>query len=341
MPVRFEYHVYRAAFRQPLVTAHGVWPERDGVLVRLADDAGRTALGEIAPLPAWGSETLEEALACCAALPPVIDESVLRSLPFDRPCCRFAFETAWDALQRPDAPGPVRQLPIAALLPAGPAALETATRAAQRGFTTMKWKVGVGDAAAELALLLQLLDRLPTGSRLRLDANGAWDQSTARAWLAACEGRPVEFIEQPFPVGQEEPVLQLANEFSTRIALDESVSRAADLRRWLEFGWPGIYVIKPSLAGSPRELLRLLESYEVEAVFSSAFETAIGARAALLVAARGDHGAGRAVGFGTIGCFADERLNLPDPGPTLSTKWLARLAPGPLWELSSPVPRAA
>ena len=49
----------------------------------------------------------------------------------------------------------------------------------------------------------------------------------------------------------------------------------------------------------------------------------------------------RALGFGTIGCFADERLNLPDPGPTLATKWLARLAPGPLWELSSPAPPAA
>ncbi len=341
MPVRFEYHVYRSAFRQPLVTAHGVWAEREGVVVRLTDDAGRTSLGEIAPLPAWGSESLDEALACCASLPSLLDETALRSIPFDRPCCRFALETAWEALQRPDAPGPVRQLPIAALLPAGPGAIAAAARAAHRGFTTMKWKVGVGDAAAERTLLTQLIDRLPSGSRLRLDANGAWDLPTTREWLKACEGQPIEFIEQPFPVGHEEPILELANEFSTRIALDESVARAADLRRWLEFGWPGIYVIKPSLAGSPRELLRLLESYEVEAVFSSAFETAVGARAALLVAARADHSTGRAVGFGTIGCFADERLNLPDPGPTLSTKWLARLAPGPLWELSSPVPRAA
>jgi O-succinylbenzoate synthase len=323
-----------------LSTAHGVWREREGVIIQLTDETGRSALGEIAPLPAWGSETLEEALALCASVPPVVDDVYIHTIPSTRPCCRFALETAWDALSRPAAPLPVRQLPIAALLPAGAAAIEAAAIAAVRGFTTMKWKVGVGPAADELLLLPQILAQIPHGGRLRIDANAAWDEATAREWFKACEGRPIEFIEQPFPVGREQPVLQFANEFTTRVALDESIARPDDLRRWLDFGWPGLYVIKPALAGSPRHLLGLLQRYEAEAVFSSAFETAVGARAALLVAARADHG-GRAVGFGSIGCFADERLNLPDPGPTLSTKWLARLAPGPLWEISSQVPRAA
>ncbi len=340
MPVRFEYRTFRAAFRQPLATAHGVWSEREGVFVRLTAETGRSALGEIAPLPAWGSEPLAAALAFCTALPAMLDEAAVRAVPPTLPCCRFALETAWDALQRPDDPVPVRQLPLAALLPAGPAAVEAATRAAARGFTTMKWKVGVGDDAAERALLPHVLAALPAGGRLRLDANGAWDLAEARLWLQACEGRPIEFIEQPLPVGREQPVLELATAFATRLALDESVAHEADLHRWLDFGWPGIYVLKPALAGSPRGILKLIADYEAEVVFSSAFETAVGARAALLVAARANL-AGRALGFGTIGCFADERLNLPEPGPTLSTKWLARLAPGPLWELSSPVPPTA
>ncbi len=340
MSVRCEYRAYRAAFRQPLITAHGAWAEREGVLLRLQGGDGRFALGEIAPLPAWGSETLAAALAFCATLPPAIDESFVQAIPAALPCCRFAFESAWDALHHPASPLPIRQLPLAALLPAGPIALAALDRAIGRGHTTMKWKVGVGDDTTERALLAELLARLPAGYRLRIDANGAWDLATARLWLQACEGRAVEFIEQPFAVGHEEPILQLANEYSTRLALDESVARTDDLRRWLDFGWGGIYVVKPALAGSPRRLLRLFESYEAEAVFSSAFETAVGAKAALTVAARAEP-SGRAIGFGTIGCFADERLNLPDPGPTLSTKWLARLAPGPLWELSSPVPHAA
>ncbi len=340
MLVRFEYRALRAPFRHPVLTAHGTWTERESLFVRLTDDTGHAALGEIAPLPAWGSERLEQAQAFCASLPPQFDEDVVRQIPAELPCCRFAFETAWDALRKPTAPVPVRALPVAALLPAGPAAVEAARQAAVRGFGTMKWKVGVGAPEAELALLPQVLAVLPPSGRLRLDANGAWDLATARRWLEACAGQPVEFIEQPFPVGQEAPVLELAAAFPTRIALDESVAQPADLHRWLEFGWPGIYVVKPALAGSPHQLLRLLESYEAEAVFSSAFETAVGARAALLVAARADL-RGHAVGFGTIGCFADARLNLPEPGPTLSTKWLARLPTSPLWDLSSPVPPAA
>jgi O-succinylbenzoate synthase len=340
MPVRFEYRAYRTSFRQPLLTAHGSWSEREGIIVRLLDDAGHESLGEIAPLPDWGTETLADALRYCAALPGTLDEHSVHTVPDTLPCCQFALETAWEALARPDTPAPVRTLPLATLLPAGAGAVAAAARACVRGYTTMKWKVGVASAADELSLLPRVLEQLPPGGQLRIDANGAWDLPTARLWLAACTGHPVEFIEQPFPLGQEESVFALVNEFPTRIALDESVAVRANFLRWLEFGWPGIYVLKPSLAGSPRRLLQLLDSYEAEAVFSGAFETVVGVRAALQVVAHAGRN-GRASGFGTIGCFADERLNLPDPGPTLSTKWLARQTPGPLWEHLSTVPRAA
>jgi O-succinylbenzoate synthase len=340
MPHHFEFRPYHAALRQPLLTVHGAWSEREGLIIRLTDDHGRVALGEIAPLPGWGTETLEDATAFCAALPPRVDAPEVWNVPEPLPCCQFAFETALAALGHPNAPAPVRSFNIAALLPAGSAVLGSLDAAVARGYSCFKWKVGVGPTAEEIALLPRVLERLPSGGSLRLDANGGWDVATTRAWLEVCEGKPVEFIEQPFPPGQEGTVIQLAHEFTTRIALDESVARRADLIRWLEFGWPGIYVIKPSLAGSPSRLLQLLEGYEVEAVFSSALETAVGARAALLFAARASHDH-RALGFGTIGCFADEHLNLPDPGPTLSTKWLNRLATDSLWEHLSSVPHAA
>ena len=340
MSLRFEFLPFRAALRQPLLTAHGTMAAREGLIIRLSAEDGRTALGEIAPLPAWGSETLEAATAYCAALPTSLDEATIPAISDHLPCCQFAFETALTTLRHRDAPVLVRSFDIAALLPAGPAVLPALDAALAGGSTCFKWKVGVGNAAEEIGLLGRIFERLPSGRRIRLDANGAWDAPTACAWLEACEGRPVEFIEQPFPAGREEPVIRLAHEFSTRLALDESVTRRADLVRWLEFGWPGVYVIKPSLAGSPSRLLHLLEGYEAEAVFSSAFETAIGARAALLFAAQASHDH-RALGFGTIGCFADEHLNLPNPGPTLSTKWLSRLPTDPVWEHLSTALRAA
>jgi O-succinylbenzoate synthase len=42
-----------------------------------------------------------------------------------------------------------------------------------------KWKVGVLDPDTELQLLEQLLEQLPDGAKLRLDANGSWDRATA------------------------------------------------------------------------------------------------------------------------------------------------------------------
>lgn len=331
MTLRFEFRPYRAALREPLRTARGLRTERDGVLIRFTDENGATSLGEIAPLAEWGSETLDDAVAFCAALPAEFDAGQMRAIPDALPCCQFAFETALAALTRPAAPSPLRNLPIAALLPAGAAALKALEAAAARGYATFKWKIGVGPAAEEIGLLAHLFDRLPRGGRLRLDANGGLDLPSAELWLKACEGRPVEFLEQPFPVGREEAIIRLAHEYTTRLALDESVARPADLLRWLEFGWPGIYVIKPSLAGSPARLARRLLEYEAECVFSSALETAVGARAALLFAAAqvADE---RALGFGTVACFADEALNLHAPAPTIATKWLARLETGPLWD---------
>jgi O-succinylbenzoate synthase len=158
--------------------------------------------------------------------------------------------------------------------------------------------------------------------------------------LGACSGRPIEYVEQPLPPGQDEAILSLASEFPTQIALDESVARHSDLLRWLEFGWPGIYVIKPSLAGSPSRLLHLLEGYEAEAVFSSAFETAVGARAAMLLSTHAS-GAPRPIGFGSAACFADDRWNLALRGPTISSKALARLDISHVWDLSLQTPSAS
>ena len=52
---------YRLPFRAPLHTAHGLWTERTGIIVRLSDPEGRSGFGEIAPLTDFGTETLVQA----------------------------------------------------------------------------------------------------------------------------------------------------------------------------------------------------------------------------------------------------------------------------------------
>ena len=42
-------------------TSRGYWERRRGGLIRLENDAGQVGFGEVAPIQAFGTETLEEA----------------------------------------------------------------------------------------------------------------------------------------------------------------------------------------------------------------------------------------------------------------------------------------
>jgi O-succinylbenzoate synthase len=228
-------------------------------------------------------------------------------------------------------------LPVAALLPAGKAALERVAVLGDAGFRTFKWKVGVGDVADELGLAEDLLGRLPTGAKLRLDANGAWNHRQAQKWLERAADWPIEFLEQPIAAGArgfEDTMLGLAADYPTPLALDESIATGAHVARWIELGWRGVFVVKPALLGDVEgTLARIQKSMTTTSrvVFSSALETAIGAKRALQIAL--DHGeAGRAIGFGVWPLFADVRLNGPALAPFIRREDVERVDTRAAWE---------
>lgn len=318
MTLSFAYRRYSLPFRTPVRTAHGLWTTREGLFVRLENEAGGVGFGECAPIPWFGTETVDEAAAVCDALGASVDAERIAEIDAKEfPCLRFAFESAQASIAGRDvrAPG---ALPVAALLPAGRAALEKIHALAEAEFRTFKWKVGAGDAADELALLDDVVAALPAGARLRLDANGAWDRRAAERWLARVADYPVEFVEQPVASEAEDLLLGLAADYPTPLALDESVAGAGDVARWLDLGWPGIFVIKPSLLGDTAGALARLPAER--AVFSSALETAVGAADALRVAFGFYANAAmetkpRAIGFGVWPLFADARFDGPRAAP--------------------------
>ncbi|WP_334319605.1 o-succinylbenzoate synthase [Termitidicoccus mucosus] len=294
---------YSLPFRQPVRTAHGAWTRREGVIVRLSNERGSTGLGEAAPIPWFGTETADEAAAACERLGARVSREQIEAIPERLGCLKFALASARAECAAADGvdAGPDDYLTVAALLPAGRAALEVAAQRAEAGFRTFKWKVGVADALDELVLLDDLLAALPAGARLRLDANGAWDRRTAERWLGRCADLPmVEFIEQPVAAATPDRetdararsnamdlLLGLAGDFPVPLALDESVASSRDVAHWLDAGWPGLFVLKPSLLGDAAGTLGRLRAAGGDAqdggrvVFSSALETAVGARAAL------------------------------------------------------------
>ncbi len=101
MSFQLEYRRYRLAFRVPVRTAHGVWAEREGLLVRLTDEAGNSGIGEVAPIPWFGTESVDEAETCLRNLGRLIEADALDVVPERFGCVRCALRTAmWNMEDR-------------------------------------------------------------------------------------------------------------------------------------------------------------------------------------------------------------------------------------------------
>jgi O-succinylbenzoate synthase len=324
-----DFRRYQRPFDPPLRTAAGRWEARTGFLLRVTDTAGRQGFGEAAPLPAFGTESSDEAEACLRRWRAAPARASVPGPEAGLPCCAFALSAALRAATPP--PGPGRDYEVAGLLPAGEGASARLGELAGRGFRTFKWKMGILRPREEQDLFERLESALPAGGRLRLDFNGGLGADGLRSWLRFLEGRreTVEFIEQPLPSGREDEAAAAARSAPVPLALDESVHRPGGLR-WLAPGaWPGPLVLKPALLGDAGTLAGLLGERGEPVVFSSAFETDVGQRAVLALAEECDL-ATRALGFNTSAYFND-RLNRLPAGPILPAGALRSCAPVDLW----------
>lgn len=345
MVYSFQHKSYRLPLRTPLRTAHGWWKEREGIFVRLEDEDGRVGCGEIAPIPWFGTETMAEADEVCQKMGDRVTDSMMQVVPEKMGCVRFALAAALrrssgQAL-RPGSgqasaeagvhPEPKR-VPLTALLPAGREAIQVLLARLESGWLSFKWKVGVGDLDEELGLLDELLERLPAYAKLRLDANGAWTRRQAGRWLERCAERPVDFVEQPVAPTDADTLMGLVQDFPVKLALDESVVRLAEARAWQARGWPGVFVIKPALAGPLEELAEWAEKTKPDVVLSSAIETALG-RAAIwsFVLERCPELVRRSPGFGVGEVFGDRRWDGPFTGPMLDGAWSEGVNAAEMW----------
>jgi O-succinylbenzoate synthase len=252
------------------------------------------------------------------------------------PACQFGFESAVSNEQNSPPPAPPCQggeksknlthlcpeedkklSQYSGLLPAGETALQALQVLWLEGYRTFKWKIGVAAIEQELKIFQQLIQVMHNlcdreSAFLRLDANGGLSYSQAKTWLEACDkvkatpdfSADIEFLEQPLPVTQFQEMVELNAIYATAIALDESAANLDRIQECYSQGWRGIFVIKPAICGSPSQLRKFCQTHNIDAVFSSVFETEIGRQAALNLA-RELSPNNRALGFGTD-CWFDD-----------------------------------
>lgn len=247
---------------------------RDGLLVQLWQDE-KCGWGEIAPLPGFSLESLEQAQqATQHALAQWLQGASLNALAsaFNAmPSVAFGLSFA-DAELRDILP-PAGNFCSAPLCHGDPDALYQRL-AEQR---VAKVKVGLYETVGDGLNVSMLLEALPN-LHLRLDANRSWTPAKAEAFAryVAPELRSrIAFIEEPCQTRDQSR--EFARTSGIAIAWDESV-REAGFEIRAEAGLAAI-IIKPTLTGSLtrcRELIAKAHRTGLDAVISSSLESSLG-----------------------------------------------------------------
>ncbi|MFO0974383.1 MAG: enolase C-terminal domain-like protein [Phycisphaerae bacterium] len=126
------------------------------------------------------------------------------------------------------------------------------------GLRDFKLKVGDAGDDARLRAAAAALERglRSMALTLRLDANGGWTASTARARIEAWRGLPIESIEQPLPRGAEAEWAEIGAAAVCLMA-DESLVTPEDADRLIELGAARAFNVRLSKNGGLLPSIRL------------------------------------------------------------------------------------
>lgn len=315
-----------AGFSLPLrrawTSARGSRETRRGWLIRLRSTDGLTGFGECAPLPGAGTESFEDAATMLRRLLPQLSGRGADSL-LDRlqdvdnsPAVCCALETAVLDLLSTAAGIPLSRLlnPEAADHVSVNAALgglddevgERASLAISQGYRTLKLKLGIRPLGQEIQALYALEHQLPSGTRLRLDANGAWDEAAARTAIEALANLPIDAIEEPLGKADLDTWRRLQALAPWPLAMDESFHRWP-MQTLLDHPPVRRIVLKPMVCGGPRSALDAAvqaSRSNIEVVVTTTLDGAVGTWAALHTAAA--LGTAETHGLATSGWLADD-----------------------------------
>lgn len=296
---------YTLPLTEPLALGDEALGERDGLLLRILLEGGAAGWGDVAPLPGFSTETIEEAVVHARRLrtawtgqklPDDSLEAVLRALPGLHeapPSVQFGGESAIV-----EAMADERGTSAAQLLEAGrdevflnalvrtgaPAALaERGRRLREEGYRAVKLKVGQASSTAEAERVWALRRALGPEIELRLDANRAWSLAAAIRFWKAIDGADVSYIEEP--VSDVAALPDFVDATGCPVALDETTrDRAIDI---LTSCPVRAVVLKPTLLG-----LKETQDWAIAArrqgarpVLSASYESGVGTRMLVALAA--------------------------------------------------------
>lgn len=273
----FSLHPYEI----PLI--HG--PIRKGILVNIVDHEGKSGWGEVAPLPQWSRETLEDSLqqihqkqqeimevdwTDCNCLQELKKLSLL-------PSVSFGLESALLSILDPDLEHTV---PVSALLMGSPEEImQQAKLRQQEGYTFAKLKVSHLHFKEAAEIIHQLKDIF----YLRIDVNRAWKTSESLRFFEQFSLDTFDYVEEPFQNPHDLAI------FPHPLAVDESFPHDLSIDQLELIPTLKALIYKPTIQGGLLGCLPLCvwaRKRGVDLVLSSSFESDLGLAHIALIASR-------------------------------------------------------
>ncbi|MUJ24358.1 o-succinylbenzoate synthase [Aliivibrio fischeri] len=246
--------------------------QRDGLVIELSDGI-HTARGEVAPLPEFSQETLEQAREDLISLTQSWLNNEELDLDSNCPSVAFGFSMALLELEK--------QLPqegnyqAAPLCSGDPDDLVVKLNE-MSGKKIAKIKVGLYEPIRD-GMVVNMFLELISDLSLRLDANRSWTAKKAEQFANYVHPQfrsRIEFLEEPCTTPEESLAFSKATDIA--IAWDETV-RDDGFTVETQEGVTAI-VIKPTLVGSVEKCISLIEQAHqlgMQAVISSSIESSL------------------------------------------------------------------
>lgn len=241
---------WNIALTEPFGIATGAQHEAANVLVTVVLDDGTVGLGEAAPFPAVNGETQSDALSAIARAASATRgadasrfrhlSAAIREATEASPSARAAIESAaLDAVTRKGGMslwrffgGAEERLETDITIVTGDQehAGRSAAVATERGFRTLKVKVGGGSLDLDVERILAIVAAAPS-ARLILDANGAFSAEEAIELVERVGAERIALFEQPTGESDLEGMHTVRRRTRVLVAADESARSVEDVTR--------------------------------------------------------------------------------------------------------------
>ncbi|WP_198264450.1 o-succinylbenzoate synthase [sulfur-oxidizing endosymbiont of Gigantopelta aegis] len=299
--IHYELMPYKIKLSTPWETASSCLHFRQGILVKLVDQHSHIAIGECAPMPEIGTESLSRAQQfleqkLASLVGQALTDISLNDMD-DYPASHFALESAYLSLlahsqhlsftqcladlegKHPQKLQPLsehKRIRVNAMLGTLDFAVLTRVKQAEaEGFTCLKFKIGLTSLNNEIKQLKILLQQVSASTLIRLDANKSWSVSETEQLLDSLRAfsSQIDSIEEPLKHYSHNDYQKLQQQTTIPLALDESFDgqlTAYPLKR---------LVLKPMIQGSLVKTLMLARQAQkdkIEVVITSSIETAYG-----------------------------------------------------------------